>query len=329
MQEEWGWIIAIYLFLGGLGAGACMVAVFMEFFRKINQCVSSCPVTLVGATLPGPILAIGTLLLIFDLGQGLQKPWLIINLYTHFSSVMTWGTWILTLFIPISMVYGFLEVMDFKSEAWDWLKSRSWIVKMGKFHSFLENFQLKRTKQGIALVSGVLALGVALYTGLLISIVGPAVPFWSTPVIPALPIPILPLLFLTSALSSGLAITVDFVDSVLNHDSHEHMSRLPYYHLAVILVEGLFLGLLLFNANSSGGAAAQSAEAIISGPYSILFWLFVVGLGIIVPAVIHGMQSSRKKRLNDNICLANAVGVLFSSLTMRFVIVAAGIHAIL
>ena len=179
------------------------------------------------------------------------------------------------------------------------------------------------------MVSGVLALGVALYTGLLISAVGPAVPFWSTPLIPALPIPILPLLFLASALSSGLAITVDFVDSVLNHDSHEHMSRLPYYHLAVILIEGFLISLLLFNANSSGGAAAQSAEAILSGPYSILFWFFVVLLGIVIPAIVHGIHSTGKKKLNDNICLAIAIGVLFSSLILRYVVVAAGIHAYL
>jgi formate-dependent nitrite reductase membrane component NrfD len=59
MEGDWGWFIAIDLFLGGLGAGACMIAVFYEFSGLREKCGSHCPVSLIGATVPGVFLIVG------------------------------------------------------------------------------------------------------------------------------------------------------------------------------------------------------------------------------------------------------------------------------
>ena len=67
MQTVWEWLPAIYLFLGGLGAGAFLVAATLEFSGKREE-FDLCPITLAGAILPGPLVALGTVLLIFDLG---------------------------------------------------------------------------------------------------------------------------------------------------------------------------------------------------------------------------------------------------------------------
>mgnify|MGYP006288197481 FL=1 len=87
-MHEWGWLVAIYLFLGGLGAGALAVAAVFELTGKRYE-FDFCPVTLVGATVPGPVVLAGTVLLIFDLGAGLREPWRIPYMLTHLSSVMT------------------------------------------------------------------------------------------------------------------------------------------------------------------------------------------------------------------------------------------------
>lgn len=329
MHEEWGWLIAVYLFLGGLGAGACMVAAFLEFFGKESKCDCGCPVTLVGATLPGPLLLIGTVLLIFDLGQGLQKPLLIINLWTHFSSVMTWGVWILTFFIPLAFVYGFLEVMHCYPETWERIINATWIKKREKFYNFIKDIPKNWVKKVVAGISGFLALCVALYTGLLISAVGPAIPFWQSPNAPFIPLPILPLLFLASALSTGIAVSVDLVDSLLNHDSHDHIQSLPVIHIIVILFEALFVFLLINLSTARGGAAAQSAADVTSGPYSLLFWVFLIIPGIILPLLLQIFIVAGVKNISKSIYLVSAVLVLFAGLFLRYIVIAAGIHAFL
>ncbi len=57
----------------------------------------------------------------------------------------------------------------------------------------------ERTERGLGTVIAVLGFGIMLYTGLLLGLLK-AVPFWNTPA--------LPLLFVLSALSTGVAIVL-------------------------------------------------------------------------------------------------------------------------
>jgi len=91
----WGWQIAWYLFLGGLGAGATLTSLVAS--RAGSRFG---PIERAGAILAGPAVAFGTALLVLDLGMGRREPWRLIYLYSNWQSPMTWGTWILTLFIP-------------------------------------------------------------------------------------------------------------------------------------------------------------------------------------------------------------------------------------
>ncbi len=40
LQHEWGWLIAIYLFLGGVGSGAYTIAAINGFLAKSPESVS-------------------------------------------------------------------------------------------------------------------------------------------------------------------------------------------------------------------------------------------------------------------------------------------------
>ena len=97
----WGWQIAWYLFLGGLGAGATLTSLLAS---RAGPRVGT--IERAGATLAGPVVAFGTALLIFDLGMGRREPWRLVYLYLNWESPMTWGTWILTLFIPIALLHA-------------------------------------------------------------------------------------------------------------------------------------------------------------------------------------------------------------------------------
>jgi polysulfide reductase chain C len=316
-QTSWGWLVVIYLFLGGLGAGAFLTAALFEFtgwrYKR-----NFCPVALVGSTISGPMIALGSLLLILDLGAGKTEPWRIVYLFTNFQSVMTWGIWILCLFIPLALLYGLLEL----AEAEPFVKGFIW----ARFPRLLRNARVSRRR--VAFVGSVFALGVAVYTGVLISAVGPSVPLWSQPVLPFLPIPMMPLLFLVSALSTGMALTFDLAATIAFPRIQQEIRSMDLAHIVLIGVENILIGLLLITALTSGGAAADSARSIMYGPLSIIFWVGVVLIGLVYPFVVHAYAiGAGRHSLWSGI--GSGVGIVVAGLCLRYLIVTAGIPAYL
>jgi formate-dependent nitrite reductase membrane component NrfD len=323
MQTAWGWLPAIYLFLGGTSVGALLVAAAFEFSGKRYQ-YNFCPTSLVGATVSGPLIILGALVLIFKLGAGLREPWRIFYMFTHFSSVMTWGVWIITFFITISLVYGFLEVMDTFPAAWDWLRARRWLRKA----KFLWNLPIRRTKRLFAGVGLVLAVGVAAEQGSLISAVGPAIPFWSTRVLPFIPVPMMPVLFLVSALSAGLGLTVDLAATLAVGPMEQRVKSLPWIQMALIGVQTLLLGMLLITALVDGGSAAQSALEIIVGTYAVVFWVLIVFPGLLFPFIVYACAAGLGRHSLVS-RVGSGVGIVVASLFLRYLILASGIYAAL
>ncbi len=320
MHAEWGWLAAIYLFLGGLGAGALAYASLFELTGRQyeeDRCPDVCPVTLVGATVSGPIVAAGVVLLIFELGAGLREPWRIPLMYTHPASVMTWGVWLLTIFIPVAFLYGFLELMHVYPNAWSWVLSRV---------EFLETVRLARIKRVVAAVGGALALAVATYTGILISAVGPAIPFWSTPLFPFLNIPTLPVLFLISALSTGEALTVDLAATLSTRGQAPRGRREHFIHLGLITGEAVLIGQLLAHAFLEGGAAAASAQDILIGAHSIVFWAVIMVLAFVVPFIGH-VYAAGWGRHTPATGLVSGGSLILSGLFLRYLVIVSAIHA--
>ncbi len=319
MQITWGWLPAIYLFLGGLGAGSFLIAAGMEWSGQQYQ-RSFCPTALVGSTVSGPLLLLGTVLLIFDLGAGLREPWRIFYMFIHFRSVMTWGVWILSLFIPLSFLYGFLELMELYPWIWRGLFVRRFPP--------LRQLSLRRIKHWVAGIGSVFAVGTAIYTGVLLSAVGPSIPFWSTPVARWLSIPMLPVLFLVSALSTGMGLTIDLSATLALPSIHRMLKNLPAIHLALIGAEAVLIGVLLVVALGQGGAAAQSARFIIAGPLSIAFWLGVVLLGLVYPFVVHAYAVGAGRHSIAS-GLGSGAGLITAGMCLRYIIVASGVPAAL
>jgi formate-dependent nitrite reductase membrane component NrfD len=321
-MHDWGWLAAIYLFLGGLGAGALAYAALFELTGRRyegDRCPDVCPVTLVGATVSGPIVAVGVLLLVFELGAGLREPWRIPLMYTHASSVMTWGVWILTLFVPVAFVYGFLELMHVYPNAW------AWVVKRLRF---LQGLKVKPVKRVVAALGGTLAVAVAAYTGVLISAVGPAIPFWSTPLVPFLTLPTLPVLFLVSALSTGEALTVDLASTLLTRGQAPRGRREHFIHLGLIAGEAVLVGQLLAHAFLEGEAAAQSARDILVGPHSIVFWVLIMVLGFVIPFVGH-VYAAGRGRHQPVTGLVSGISLVISGLFLRYLVIVSAIHTFL
>ena len=305
-EHYWGWLVAIYLFLGGMGAGSFIIAALVELSGARYK-TSYCPITMVGAGVSGPLILIGTVLLIFDLGAGLREPWRILNMFTNFSSVMTWGIWILSLFLPIAFLYAVLEIMHVYPGILAWL--RRWL-------RFLpETLPYRGIKRVVCIVGIALAVGTALYTGVLLSVVQ-AVPLWATPV--------LPVLFLVSAVSTGVGLCIDLSATLAVPSVQERFRNLPIAHMTLIVLELALLGLLLGLALNQGGEAAESARLILSGPWAAAFWVLVIGFGMLYPLMIHAYALIRHSHSYLSGILSG-VGIVLAGLFVRYLIVAAAV----
>jgi polysulfide reductase chain C len=305
-EHHWGWLVAIYLFLGGMGAGAFLVAAVIELTGARYKHEFS-PTTLVGAGVSGPLILIGTALLVLDLGAGLREPWRIPLMFLNFRSVMTWGIWILTLFLPIAFLYGLIELMHVYPGILIWARKRLRFLP--------DTLPYRDIKRVVCSVGCILAVGTALYTGVLLSVVE-AVPLWHTPVLPAL--------FLVSAISTGVALSIDLSAALVLPEEPQRYRRLPQVHLLVIGLEVALLALLLYLAQNQGGVAAQSAYQLLQGDYEVIFWVFVVALGLVFPFVVHAYEMLRHRHSYLAGILSGATVVL-AGLFVRYLFVAAAI----
>ncbi len=241
----WPIWIAIYLFLGGVSAGAFLVAALSDLFggEKYRSLAR-----IAAYLVPVPII-IGLLLLIYDLGLPFSFWKLLI--YPNMESVMSIGVYLLGIFTPVAIIYAYLLGSQ---------KDDSNVGKPQGLQKFL-------AWAGIAL-----AIGVAAYTALLLQSVATNA-IWATS--------ILPILFLVSAFSTGIALTI-LVASFAAPDAGEAIHSWTRYDAYLIGGELVVILLMILGwALTAGGEVAM--QNLVFGGYAPLFWIGVVLLGLIVP----------------------------------------------
>lgn len=281
----WGWPIIIYLFLGGVGAGAYLVSFGIE--RGIIK--GSNKLRLSGYILSAPCILIGSLLLYFDLAIAFSEPLGVLRMFVHFTSVMTWGIYILSAFAVVGMISGYLAYYE------------------------------KNIPSFLTTIGSVFALGTAGYTGVLLMVVQ-GVPFWNTL--------ILPCLFVVSALSTGMAsnsLLAHFLykkEVVIEQENSLHSAHFNLVILELVILMA-FLGFMI---NTTNASAVLSAQTILMGKLAFPFWVFCIGLGIIFPLVQRKFVFlSTFPKINAP--LMNDVSVLMGGLSVRAVIIFAAIPA--
>ncbi len=261
MEMYWNWLVVTYLFLGGLGAGAYLTS----FAAEMGWLGQNSNLKKMGYFIGGPIVGLGTALLVFDLGQGFHKPWLLWRLITNMSSVMTWGTIVLAVFIMVGVLKGYFAFIN------------------------------KPAPSAVTWFGALLAVATGAYTGFLVSVID-AIPFWSSGIIPVI--------FFVSALSTGLSITVllshilEKTESENGREDAIHMG-LILVELAAVAV---FMGLMVSGAN--GAVAQKSAAMLISGKYAVVFWGIFIGLGLLFPLVVYTLRLRTANQGMENAALA-------------------------
>jgi formate-dependent nitrite reductase membrane component NrfD len=284
----------VYLFLGGFAAGIMVLSGWALWKGRRNQrphatlALASSGLFLLGLV----AISLGMLALFLDLAH---RP-CVWRLYLTLEprSPMSWGSWILLLVYPV-LAAGILldpprvllRLVPALRPAADWMAARSVV---------------RRATGLVAIVTGT-ALGI--YTGILLSSLG-ARPLWSTPLLGPL--------FLVSGLSTAAAF------AHWASPEPEERVRLAWLDNLFLTTELVLVGLLLVGLLSASQAHAEAARLLLGGPYTAVFWVGVVFLGIVLPLVIQSLAVTHRIAHTPIAPLL----VMLGGLALRFVIVSAG-----
>ena len=308
LQSVWGWQPALYLFLGGMGAGAFVVAALLYFLdRQSNRktiCIASWAAT--------ACLVAGLLLLLSELTNPLRGM-LLGQSFSNGTSWMTFGAWVV---FAAVIVFGLMAVLS--TEQWVKPVSKKW-----KGYPKARN----RMRSVLAVVGIALGLCVAMYTGILLMSV-PGVPLWNTL--------LLPCLFTVSALDTGAAL-VEIVAvapkrAVLSNKTHRLLEASV---VVLVVLEVAVLAAFLATMQGSdlttatGATAAASVRLLAQGMLAPFFWLLVgaCGLGIPLAMAIAGMVLRKRRKSGRTVMLVGAAGALVGGCALRFLVLMAGLHA--
>lgn len=285
----WHWPIPLYLFLGGLAAGVLFFAALYYLMGKEDEYRSA--VRKVPFIAPIALI-IGLAALFYDLNHK-AFFW---QLYTtiRLQSPMSWGAWTLLVITTVSVIWCALHIRELFPD-WDWKY---------KLLKDLEEF-FNKYKKALAWVMLIFAIITGVYTGILLSAFN-ARPLWNTSVLGPL--------FLASGLSAGAATIV--------LASKNRKERLLFTKIdLIILGTELFLIIHMFMGFlASTQVQIEAAQLFLGGEYTMVFWIFVVFLGIILPGALDLMEL----RGYHIPAVIPGVLVLMGSMMFRFVFVFAG-----
>jgi len=303
---NWPWPIAVYLFLAGLSAGSIIVTLLVKWNRHEGEASSIWDAMVkAGAILAPATIILGLMLLILDLGKPLSFYWLLISY--NFTSVMTLGVLALFVYTPVVLLFMLLIFEDTLKR----VKILSFLLPVVVFIKGFHNFAklIEYSLFGLAIVVGA-------YTGFLLSAVS-AFPMWNSPV--------LPLLFLTSGISSGVAANIlvglIFFKSSINKESIRYLLvmdlRVIMTEVPLILV--LFVGMMY----SGGNSFVAAKDALTTGLWANVFWFGVIGVGLVLPLII-AFTALGNHAYRVGYIMINSFVVLCGVVMLRFYIVYAG-----
>lgn len=286
----WGILITCDLFLGGAAGGAFMVGAVQDLRAKGKQVAKF-------AAFVAIVAVIFELVALFlDLGQPLRA----INAFDEpLSSVMSFGTWTISAFAVIAVVYA-----SFFFTRFPWSKS-------------------DRGRKVFAVLGAILALVLLIYTGVLLGVVFSR-PLWSQA--------LLPVLFLANGVSTGIALVqaAPKLMSVRSHsDLGEETKGFESVNLILLGVQSLIVLMLVFTLNNSTTAASQAINTWLTGYLSLDFWVGYLAIGLAAPALLYAGVLVRWKRDSTPSALASAlIGVLVpcGGFMLRYIVLGGGLN---
>jgi formate-dependent nitrite reductase membrane component NrfD len=236
---------------------------------------------------------------------------------------MSLGSWLLLFFSLFSVAHLYLWL----PERFDYLK----IIPAIQSNQFLRRFKGDNLTKIRGLVAGFgipISIGVGIYTGVLLGALT-ARPFWNNPM--------LPMLFLISAMMTGSA-AICFVGCFIkgfrgmsreNINTNKFMIHSIDFTLMVFSIIAVFLFILGLYVSPRSSVAA--VHLIMGGEFTLLFWLVVVGIGILLPLALevyelipHYIVHLELREHNPWISGVITTSVLIGGFAMRYIVIYAG-----
>lgn len=298
----WDWIIAIYLFLAGMSAGAVMISIYLK--RKVIQGHPSTNGIIKATAILAPFgIIAGLVILIFHL----TKPWSFwkIMVFYNTSSVMSMGVMLFQIYMVV--LFAWIAII-FKDDLLKLLNGRLPIVD--KVMGIISKYE-----NSIELFLGFLAVMLAAYTGFLLSVLK---------TYPLLNNPVLPILFLFSSLSSGAAACLLF--GIIGFKESAHSASVKWIHKfeRPVVVFELFVLFAFFSGLYFGGGQREAAvmAAIGGGFWASWFWYGVIGLGMLVPLGLNAVSSDGVKYNKAFIMLVTTLSLIGVLMLRTFILYA-------
>jgi formate-dependent nitrite reductase membrane component NrfD len=280
--------IVWYLFFAGTGSGAAFAAFVLDSYvrrfkpRLFRQYL---PLITWGLVAGIVLVALGAVFLVLDLGR-LDR---VADLFLHPTlSVVTAGAWGLTLFFLVNSLQVFLRL-------------------------YCADLIPKALHIAVRWLGALCSLFVMGYTGILLESLH-AVHFWATP--------LLPVLFVLSSLSAGIALLVVLgffrrVDGV----TLKTLIRLSRVHIPLVACELLVIAAYICLMIGRSPSAAESTTSLLQGSYSLLFWLGVIMGGLLLPIALDVFPRHKN---GWNSLVVSGVLLLAGALALRFCILGVG-----
>lgn len=281
---EWGWLIVLYFFFGGLAGGCYFLAALIDLFGRPDDR----PLARLGYYIAFPCVVLSALLLTLDLTRPLRFWHMLVESNTFQPMFKLWspmsvGSWALLIFGLFSFL-SFLAALT-EDDRLDWPRS-SVLRPPGVLGSLM------------AAVGGLFAFFVAGYTGVLLAVTNR--PIWSDT-------PLLGMLFIVSAASISAALMM-----LLAHGYRWKSPAVLALHRLDAWVIALEFLVLISVMISLGPVFRAWLNA-----WGILLFLGVIVVGMLFPLAL----AWRRDWLGKRNAITAAALVLIGGFILRLVIV--------
>ncbi len=277
MQREWGWWIAIYLFLGGIGGGAYTIGAINWLIGEGAEAT-----TAMGLWIGFPALVIGSICLLADLGSPTRA---VLAGMRPRTSWMARGFWIISAFMILAFIHFVLHLFTGASQP--------------STESGLLNW--------IAVAGIVFAVGTMAYTGILLS-TSKGIPFWRSGAVPVV--------FVVSALVTGHFTIMLSLALGLGGPEMAEPLRIMAMEAAVLIGLEVLAIVFFLQAAWSRPDPRESAERILR-KRSFVVGYFLLGLGAPLVLMVMAYRSGASAGSYLGIISLGAVLGLAGGLILR------------
>jgi len=301
-SSDWPFLIDVYFFLGGIAGGAFVIATIAHLLgsERYKSVVRVGYYVALLAVIPAPIL------LIVDLGLPTR--------FLHMLMVPKPST---------AIGAGAMTLGPFHLKPLSPMSAGAWALLAFSGCAFLAALDVLLEQRGgrgvpglrtvVGIVGSVFGLFLAAYPGVLLG--ATARPLfvnghW------------LGALFLAVGASTGAA-AIALVLALIGGDRRDALAPLMRAVAAALIVQAVALVLFIVTVSMSGSVGISRAlTPLLSGQYSVTFWLGAVMAGLVVPLALQFAGGLR--RASAGITALVAILVLVGGFVIKYVLIAAG-----